>query len=400
MQRWAILLALTLARISMGVQFQSIAALAPQISTATGFSLAAIGALMGAYLLPGAVAALFGGWAGQKIGDIRTAQAGLVLMVIGGMAGALLPGFDVQLVARSLAGLGAVALNVMLSKMAGDWFQGRSDLPLAMGLLVSSWPAGLALAMLLLPILAQDLSLQTLRLLPAALCAVSLVLLTIVWRAPSAVTPAGGAGRLGAARLSRSEVLLVGMAGILWGFYNVAFIAAISWSADRLAAGGAEAVEAATAGSLVGWAAIISVAGGGWLARGLTRPDLAALGCFAVSGLALSFFALGADGLVGHPAFLVTLGLCLGPAAAMIMTLPVEAARPEVRALAMGIYMAIYYALMGLAPPILGAVRTATESAAAPHLSAAAIMAACICLWIGFRYVQRQAKIGASNGRS
>lgn len=387
MHHWAILLALTLARISMGVQFQSIAALIPQITGATGLGLAALGALMGAYLLPGAVAALFGGWAGQRIGDIRTAQAGLALMVIGGVAGAVLPGFEAQMTARLVAGLGAVALNVMLTKMAGDWFQGRPDLPLAMGVLASSWPAGLALAMLLLPLLAQGVPLQTLLLLPSALCALSFLLLTVVWRAPDRPGPAGGTG---AARMTGPELRLVALAGLIWGLYNVAFIAAISWSADRLIALGAGPTGAATASSLVGWAAIVSVAAGGWLARGLTRPDMVALGCFVVSGGILVLFALGWGLPVGHPAFLGMLGLCLGPAAAMIMTLPVGAARAEVRALAMGVYMAIYYALMGLAPPILGWLRETAQSAAAPLLAAAGLMGVCALLWGLFRWLERK----------
>lgn len=388
MQHWIILLALTLARISMGVQFQSIAALTPQMTTATGLGLAALGALMGAYLLPGAVAALFGGWAGQKIGDIRTAQAGLVLMVIGGVAGAVLPGFEVQMAARLVAGLGAVALNVMLTKMAGDWFQGRPDLPLAMGVLASSWPAGLALAMLVLPLLTQIFSLQMLLLLPAGLCGLSFILLSTVWRAPVRQGLAGGTG---AARMTRHELGLVVIAGLIWGFYNVAFIAVISWSADRLIALGAGTVDAAAAASLVGWGAILSVVAGGWLARGLRWPGTVALGCFVTSAAMLVLFALGGGVPVGHPAFMVALGLCLGPAAAMIMTLPVGAARAEVRALAMGLYMAIYYALMGAAPPLLGWLRETAQSAAAPLLAAAGLMGLCVVLWALFRWQERKA---------
>lgn len=115
---------------------------------------------------------------------------------------------------------------------------------------------------------------------------------------------------------------------------------------------------------------------------------MVALGCFVISGAALVLFALGGGMAVGHPAYLVLLGLCLGPAAAMIMTLPVGAARPEVRALAMGLYMAIYYALMGLAPPVLGWLREVTHSPAAPHLAAAGLMGLCLLLWGLFRRLE------------
>lgn len=386
MQRWIILVALTLARIAMAVQFQSIAALAPRITAETGLGFAAIGTLMGIYLLPGAIAALFGGWAGQRIGDIRTALAGLALMALGGFAGALLAGFEAQLVARLVAGIGAVALNVMLNKMAGDWFQGRSDLPVAMGILVSSWPAGLALAMLGLPLMGSFLSLQVLLMLPAVFSVAAFLLLVAVWRSPFAGTQDAG-GTAPRAGLSRSELSLIGLSGVIWGLYNVAFIAVISWSAGRLQSAGADAVAASAASSVIGWVAIVSVAMGGWLARSLPRPDGAALGCFALSCAAVIIFAVG-DGFVTGPAFLVLLGVLIGPAAAMIMTLPVEITRPEVRAVGMGIYWAIYYALMGIAPSLIGALRERSGSAEAPLLLAAGLMGLCVVLWLVFRRMQ------------
>ena len=96
MQRWMILFALTLSRAAMAFQFQSIPALAVPIAAETGLSYGLIGLLTGLYLLPGAVTALLGGWAGQVLGDIRTALGGLALMVLGGLAGAYLAGVDVQ----------------------------------------------------------------------------------------------------------------------------------------------------------------------------------------------------------------------------------------------------------------------------------------------------------------
>ncbi|MEO1139300.1 MAG: MFS transporter [Pseudomonadota bacterium] len=388
MQRWAILAALTVARIAMAVQFQSIAALAPQMSLQFGLGFAAIGTLAGIYLLPGAIAALFGGWAGQRIGDIRTALGGLMLMALGGFAGALVSGFEAQLFARLVAGVGAVALNVMLTKMAGDWFQGRSDLPAAMGILVSSWPAGLALAMLIMPYLSDTVSLSILLMLPATLSLLAFAILGFVWRAPF-VDPKGVASVGQGLGLTRAEWILIGTAGAIWGLYNVAFIAVITWSADKLIEGGLDAVTASAAGSLIGWAAIFSVAAGGMLARSLPRPDGTALGCFILSCAALLIFAH-SGAWTGHPAVMLALGIVIGPAAAMVMTLSIEATRADVRAFGMGVYWAIYYALMGVAPALLGALRDGTDQVAAPLSLAAGIMGLCAVLWVVFRGLQRR----------
>ena len=386
MQRWTILLVLTLARITMGVQFQSIAALAPQLSVQWGLGFAAIGTLMGVYLLPGTITALFGGWAGHKIGDFRTALLGLSLMALGGFAGAYFTAFETQLAARFVAGIGAVALNVMLSKMAGDWFQGRKDLPIAMGILVSSWPAGLALAMLALPYLSHEYSLAQLLALPALLSFIALVSLFATWRSPFE-KPTASVQNATRVKMTRIEVSLIAFSGLIWALYNVAFIGAITWSTGKIEATGATALSASAAGSLIGWAAIFSVACGGWFARSLPRPDGAALGCFALSAMAISVFAFGGQ-FVAHPLFLILIGILIGPAAAMIMTLPIESTRPAVRALGMGIYMAMYYAFMGLAPPLFGILRDRTQSAEAPILVSAAIMAICFGLWLMFRKTQ------------
>lgn len=46
---------------------------------------------------------------------------------------------------RVLSGAGAVLLNVLVTKMVTDWFQGRENV-LALGILITSWPLGIAIA--------------------------------------------------------------------------------------------------------------------------------------------------------------------------------------------------------------------------------------------------------------
>ena len=81
---WKILLALTFARMTMGFQFQSVPALGFALTGEGGLSFAALGALTGAYLLPGAVVALLGGWLAHHLGAARVAFTGLALMSVGG----------------------------------------------------------------------------------------------------------------------------------------------------------------------------------------------------------------------------------------------------------------------------------------------------------------------------
>jgi cyanate permease len=384
---WKILAALTLARLSMGYQFQSIPALSTPLISEQGLSFAAFGTLTGAYLLPGVAAALAGGLIGQKVGDSRTALWGLALMSLGGSGGWWVASFEAALAWRLLAGVGAVALNVMLSKMAADWFQGRSDLPTAMGVLVSSWPAGIALAMVSLPLIAVDFGTDTALLLPAVLCAVSLLMLASVWRAPKQTVSMATARDAGS-WFSKRELVLVLIAGSIWGLYNVALIAAIAWTPGFLESKGVDEVSASAAVSLIGWVAIVSVAAGGWIASRSPWTDLPALLCFGFSAALLAVMPL-FDVASATSWLMVCLGLAIGPAAAVIMTLPVEAARPQLRSIAMGIYFAIYYGMMGIAPSLLGFLRDGTDEVTAPLYAAAFILLVCLILWMAFRIIQR-----------
>lgn len=380
-ERWAVLAALTLARVSMGAQFQSVPALGPELRAAAGLGAAGLGTLVGAYLLPGAAAALAGGWLGQRLGDIRVAAGGLALMALGGAAGAVSAGFEAMLAARLVAGIGAVGLNVMLTKMAIDWFAGRAELSTALGVLVASWPAGIALAMVTLPSLALAAGTEAALAAPAALCAASAGLLLAVWRRPEgAAAPAGPGG----VWPRGAELRGVLHAGLIWGAYNLGLILLLAFGPALLIARGAGPVGAAAATSLVTWAAIVSVAGGGWLAARTGRPDALSHAAFWGAAALAAGFALG--GPAGaHPAALAAIGLAMGPAAGVIMTLPAEAARPEARATAMGIYSAVYYAMMAVGPPVAGALRDATGAPAAPVWAAVGLLAGCSLLFALFR---------------
>lgn len=398
---WTILIALTLARLVMAFQFQSVAALAPQIVERTGLGFVAVGTLSGAYLLPGVVAALLGGWAGQRYGDISIARWGLILMAAGGFAGAFFVGFELQVCARLLAGVGAVALNVMLNKMAGDWFQGRDDLAIAMSVLVSSWPAGLALAGFAMPSLSGMVTLSVLFILPAFFCVVALGLLTLAWKSPPGMLTASRSDL----KLAPREMLFILLSGTIWAIYNLAFITTISWLPLFFIEKGIEPDEAVWLGTLLSGLAIFSVAAGGWavspkggLAYLVMRPDTLALASVFCSAVLVALIALGTTEEVGSrlAPVIAALGAVIGFVAGVIMTLPIETTRPAVRAIALGIYWAIYYAVMGIGPSILGYVRDEIGSAIAPLLVASCLLLACIPLWVLFRFLQKMLARGAS----
>lgn len=385
--RWKVLLALTLARTSMGFQFQLVPAQTPYYLDELGLSFTAFGTLAGAYLLPGTIAALSGGWLGVRIGDIRTALIGLVLMILGGLVLAVTDIFGALLAARLASGIGAVALNVMVTKMAGDWFEGQRDLPTAMGVLVSSWPAGIALAMLVAPALAAQWGASVAALSAPVFSAIALVLLARIWRAPGRDKSARSATN--APRLTRSELTLILFSGLIWAIYNVAFINVILWAPDVLTSRGTGQIEAAALTSIIGWSTMIAIPLGGWFAARMGHGDWIMMISFALSGALAVAFGLWGTGASAF-ATLLAFGLAFGPAAGLVVALPVEVTRADVRAFALGIYYAIYYVFLGIAPTVFGRLRDTTGEPAVTLVAAGLLFFLCVALLGLFRRAQNR----------
>lgn len=376
-RRWLILISLTLARMTMGVAFQSIAALAPGLMARTGMGWAEIGALVGAFMLPGVAAALGGGWLGARIGEARAAIAGLAVMAVSGAALAFLGGFEALFAARLVLGAGGVALNVMLTKMAADWFEGE-ELPVAMGILSSSWPMGMALAMLALPPLETVVGTREALLAVALLSALACGLIAGAWRAPPRAAAASGG-----VRPDPAELFAVILAGLIWGLYNVPLILILGFGPELLTTRGLSPVEAGAAISVFGWVSILSVGLSGWIGARLGGRLPAVAVCALGWGAAIAWTlsgAAGGDGLLG----LAVMALFAGIGAGNIVAMPSVATQPQSRALGMGVFFAVYYACMALGPPAVGAWRDASGDPASAFHASAAMLAAMLLLAVVF----------------
>ena len=383
-KRWLILAALTLARTAMGFQFQSVPAVAPKLTSELGMSYAVLGTLVGLYLLPGVAFALPGGWLGRRFGEKRIVLLGLGLMTLGGALLALSGHRTAMMAGRVVSGTGAVLLNVLLTKMTADWFAGREILT-AMGILLMSWPLGIAFAMVLLPTLAEAYAWPAAMLAGAAAAAACCALVGVVYESP----PAAEAVTAEPPRmlLSRRELVLAIVAGLVWTFYNVGFITVLAFGAEYLAARGESAIAAAATVSIVSWLLIPSVAGGGWIAERVGRPDPTMAACFVAAAMLIwSVPLLGSSALP-----FVAMGLLFGPPAPLIMVLPVEAVRAENRAVGMGVYYTCYYIGMAVLPSLAGLTGDMTGQPAAPLWFAGAVLLAALATLAGFRALQRRA---------
>lgn len=248
--RWTILAVLFVARAAIAFQFQSVAAVTPQLSQSLGASLADVGVLIGLYFAPGAVLALPGRAIGRHYGDKMTVLAGLMVMLAGELLMATSPSWSVQIVGRLTAGIGGVLL------MVADWFTGR-EIATAMAIFINSWPAGIAISLMLSPTIGAAFGLHAVNPAVAGVILIGLCLIALVYRAPDAsVVVEGERGKLTAGTISA-----VIAAGLIWCLYNIGLAMIFSFGPSMLLERG---WSSAAAGSTI--SIVLSVPFGGFLA--------------------------------------------------------------------------------------------------------------------------------------
>src|SRR2546423_1717795 len=185
---------LFLARTAMALQFQTVASTGPFLIDALAIDFASLGLLIGLYMLPGVVIALPGGALGQRFGAKRIVLAGLAMMAIGGVMMGLNSSYPLVASERLISGIGAVLFNVMITKMIADWFAGR-EIVTAMGILVSSWPFGLAIGLIVFGPLAAAYGWRAIMHIGALSSFAALVLVALLYRDPPGMPPTDATAR-------------------------------------------------------------------------------------------------------------------------------------------------------------------------------------------------------------
>ena len=377
--RWGILAVLFAVRATIAFQFQSVAAMAPLLTGEFGVSLADIGILIGLYFAPGVALALPGGAIGQRFGDKATALGALLLMLAGAAMMASTASWNIQIAGRLLSGAGSVILSVQLTKMLTDWFAGK-EIASAMAILVNSWPLGIAVCLLLLPFIGTRYGVGAGHLGVAALIAVGLALLAILYRPPA---DAGVAATATTQRLDRNATLAVILTGLIWGLFNLGFAIIFSFGPTMLVEHGWSIAEAGSTISIVLWISVVSVPLGGLLADRTGRPATIIIASGLVT--ATLMVLLPRSGAVLP--IVIALGLISGLPAGPIMSLPSRVLQPQTRAIGMGVFFTMFFGCMMLGPVVGGAcAKWAGSAAAAFDFGAAMILLCPVLLW-GFERI-------------
>jgi len=379
--RWVALAIVFVTRTSMGFQFQAVASVAPLIVGDLGLSYAQLGTLVGIYMLPGAFFALPGGIIGQRFGERRVVVAGLALMVAGGVITASAGSFAGAAAGRIVSGIGAVLMNILLTRLISDWFAGK-ELSTAMGVMLTSWPVGLGLATATLGGLAAGSGWRWPITMTAIAAAVGLLLMLVVFR--EAPRSAGVAATPARASLAGRDLRLSISAGFAWGCFNASLVAIIVFGPGLLIARGIPLGDAGFIVSLAIWLTIVSIPLGGLLGERLSHNMLIVVGSLVAATMTLLIPVI-------SPAILAfcLVGFAIGPPPGPLMALLPRALPPERLTTAFAVFYTLFYVMMALTQPAAGLVRDHFGDPAAPIVFAAIVMASTVIGLGIFRRLER-----------
>jgi MFS family permease len=380
---WIILAALTLARIAFGYQFQTVATLATNLVQRFGLSYAQLGSLIGAYMLLGVFVALPLGLLGRRFGDRVVLGTGLALMTAGSCisAWADLPAWIGG--GRTVAGVGAVAMTVLQGKVIADWFTGARFM-IGISVSVCGFPIGIGLAQLVLPPVLDGLGLRAAFLTDAVPAGLALVLFLASYREP----PHDARVPRKFSLPSLHECLLLVVAGSIWTVYTAGFSAFLSYLPASLSFRAYGAAAIAVAVTVAAWGNVPGTLAGGSLAARFGGFNI-----FLIGTLSLVVGMVG-SALTGWPvawALLLGVGGSIQPG--VIMAVGTLSARPQNRAVGMGLFYSIYYLGGTFAPALCGMV---ADYAARPEgglLAAAAMSALAIPLYMVHRSLASHEKM-------
>src|SRR6202035_58899 len=104
-------------------------------------------------------------------------------MALGGSVIATSHSYGGVFTGRLISGMGAILFNLVITKMTADWFA-RREIVVAMAVILSTWPFGIALGLFTQPRIAGAFGWRAVVLLAGGLCMLSMLLVTTCYRRP------------------------------------------------------------------------------------------------------------------------------------------------------------------------------------------------------------------------
>jgi MFS family permease len=369
----------------MAMQFQSIPPISTLLVDELGFNFTQIGLLIGIWMLPGVFIALPGGLLGQRFGDKMVVTVSLGLLSIGALVLASANAFKMAFAGRLISGVGAVALNVQLTKMVNDWFE-KKEISTSMGILMTAWPFGIALALFTLGHVATIWNWRVAIYLTAGYSFMSLLLVILLYHEQSSAKPKSPTTSSSLWVISRRELTMIISAGLVWVLPNAGFIVLMGFMPALLVSNGMEIAKAGMLVSLTSWVTIGSIPLGGWFTDFTGRINTFIIGGATLNALIMFLIPIGGSVLV----WVLLFGIAMGGWPGAIMALPNQVLSPQGRSTGFGVFYMVYYGVVAALVPVAGWLKDFTGNATASVQFGGMVMLLTLIALIAFRILQRR----------
>lgn len=369
-------------RVGLGFQFQTLGSVSNDLVAEFGLDYADIGMLVGMFMVPGLFLAIPAGFSGRYLSDRVLSSLGMLALALGGLASGLagdpwLIGFG-----RMLSGAGFLLSTLYFTKMTADWFSGK-EMATAMGILVMSWPFGIAVGQIGHEWIAEFAGWRWTFFAASIYCAAGAVALFGYYRAPPDLA---ATVQVTVSWLSRRELYLTLIAALVWGVFNAGYIVYLNFGPLMLEADGLGAIEAAAVISIGSWLMIFSGTACGQISDRIKMPNLVLTVCMIGAMASLALLAVSGAGVAVSLGF----GLIGMAPAGVIMVLTTEAMSPERRAFGMGVFLSAYFLINAVAPPIAGWIYDTTNDPFSPIIFGIVLFGLVIVTNVWFRMAQRK----------
>ena len=347
-RRWLILFAIGLSRAAFGYQFQTVGSIGPQLMAQYAIDYTALGALVGAYMLLGILAALPLGLLGRRFGEHLVVGIGLSLMAAGALVcadiGGVFGATRAIFLGRCLSGVGAVAMIVLQGKMIADWCHGR-QLMMGLGVSVAAFPIGVGMAQLIAPPLTDAHGWSAAFLFGAGFAALAAVWFIAAYRPSPFASPVPRSFSFP----GRRECVMVIIGGLIWTFYTSPYSSFLAYAPALLTHRGESQGMIGLVITIATWGNVPAILLGGGFAMRLGHLPLFLIGTLT---LALGLVAIGAVDWPILCALLIGVVGSIHPS--VIMAAGTLSARPENRAVGMSLFYTTYYVGGTIVPTLCG----------------------------------------------
>jgi len=384
--RWTILLVLFIARTGLGYQFQTLGSVSTQLAAELSLNYTQIGTLIGLFTVAGIFLSIPVGMALRLTTERVLAALGLFLLATGGLVAAITPqldwsAFHIISIGRLICGIGFVLSTVYLTKMITDWFAGK-ELATALGILMISWPMGIALAQVTQPAIADTYGWSTAFYLSSIYCLAGCALIALFYHPPDGTD---SNNTTISNRLNRQQLVLTLIASSVWATFNAGYIVYLSFAQTMLVHSGMATLDAGVLVSVPSWIMIVASIGAGVLADRTGKNDLILYIGMIAATTSMLMLTTADNALTAVLLF----GFIGAMPVGVIMALTAEAIPANARAFGMGVFFSFYFVIVSAAPVIAGWLYDITTNPVTPMVFAALLFAMVAVLNLVFRLVQR-----------